>query len=1334
MNRALEIGLSSALLSMHIASAHAQILPDVTLGNEHSAVISGAVVEETPVDLIVGGAQRGSNLFHSFVEFNVNEGQQVYFANPHTVQSILSRVTGNNPSHISGLLGVDGPADLFFLNPNGIIFGENASLDISGSFYGTTADAIALGETAYSAREPYNSGLLTVAPETVFFNYLTPGSGDIVSTAHLTADGNLILAGRNLQIQNQLMAGENLSLLALDTVTVRDTPTEAFISQAGQDLTIQGNQGIDILTLNHLSQTPFASGRHLALRSDGIISGDAHFTSDGMFSIESVSGELASFISLHDPIISAVGDVNIASDYIGASLLIESQGDVQIQGDIDITTPDIISNFIGDDTVLSLLPGLIIRSGQSSLRYGGVTPTLAIQPVPDGITVLGEIVTPGGPVLLTAETGDINVQSITTTDSTGGDISLIAEGDILTNALTTGSVSFLGNSADGGQITLVSNDGNIINNGPLTSSSLALTGDAGNGGKISLSSASGDIINNAFIQSNSVSILGSAGDGGEIAISSTSGDINNNDTLSSESSALSQNAGNGGLITLSSISGNITNNAISSGTAAINGNTGNGGTVSISSTTGNITNNSINASASSTGGDAGNGGRILISSTAGNILNSNSLDSISISRDGVSGNGGDISISSTSGSIQNIQPITSSSQSDFSNSGDGGSITITSESSDINNFSLDSSTFSPNGDAGDGGDISVSSLSGNIVNGILFSSSASDSGDSRNGGDISVSSLSGNINNNLISSLSISSQGDAGNGGDIAITSNSGNIINENVIFPDSNSSLSSSSASINGNAGNGGSIIIFSSTGDITNSLPLASNSASVFGNTGDGGLISVSSINGDILNEDILLSFSVSGIDGDSGNGGAISILSRTGDISIDTSTSIFGDFLSSNSGAGNGNAGNGGPIAIATEMGDVLIDTDIVSASISAFGISGNGGGISVAANQGDILAENSQLITASVVETGEFSGAGGSVNLTAQNSIAGVTILTVSSAGKSGDINIQGLGDLLLQDIQLITSGQFQIPNPGNLDSTITINLDELGQSGNVTITSLGDLTLENLTLQSDANGSAAAGNITVFNADNVQLNNSQILSDTNASGQGGNISFTNLESLTFDNSILSTDTAGLGGSAGNILIENVGILLLGNDSLLLSDAANLSDGGDINVNTDFVIAIPDENSDIIVNAIEGSGGDVNITATGVYGFTTQTDATTPDLRANGSSDISASSQFGQPGIVAISVIDIDPSQELEELSNDFVSPDSLVASSCISRSSDADSSFVILGREDLPQQLNDSVSSTYSTNIVQTVNTDVITSAIQEPEAAYQLSDGRLVLSHPCSEP
>lgn len=160
----------------------AQLLPDNTLGSENSVITSGVNPVGQASDVIAGGARRGGNLFHSFEEFNVGNLQRVYFTNPTGVENILSRVTGSNRSNIRGTLGVLGDANLFLLNPNGILFGPNATLDIRGSFVASTASSIRFADgVEFSAANPSSTPLLTISvPIGLQFN---GGEGDIIVQA-----------------------------------------------------------------------------------------------------------------------------------------------------------------------------------------------------------------------------------------------------------------------------------------------------------------------------------------------------------------------------------------------------------------------------------------------------------------------------------------------------------------------------------------------------------------------------------------------------------------------------------------------------------------------------------------------------------------------------------------------------------------------------------------------------------------------------------------------------------------------------------------------------------------------------------------------------------------------------------------------------------------------------------------------------------------------------------------------------------------------------------------------------------------------------------------------
>jgi large exoprotein involved in heme utilization and adhesion len=163
-------------------------------------------------------------------------------------------------------------------------------------------------------------------------------------------------------------------------------------------------------------------------------------------------------------------------------------------------------------------------------------------------------------------------------------------------------------------------------------------------------------------------------------------------------------------------------------------------------------------------------------------------------------------------------------------------------------------------------------------------------------------------------------------------------------------------------------------------------------------------------------------------------------------------------------------------------------------------------------------------------------------------------------------------------------------------------------------------------------------------------------------------------------------------------------LMRNESAIATTAEQNGNGGNITINSPFVVAIPTENSDIVANADRGSGGQIKIIATGIYGLEFREELTPH-------SDINASSDFGVDGTVELDTPDVDPNRGLTNLPENLVGSSTLIANSCLARSSGQEDRFVITGAGGLPTRPGDAFTSPFPTGAVRSLPTNRAGSAV-----------------------
>ena len=482
----------------------AQVIPD---GTTSTTVDADGTIND--------GNRAGGNLFHSFQEFSVPDGGRAFFNNALDIVNIFSRVTGGNISNINGFLGANGTANLFLINPAGIIFGESARLSIGGSFFGSTADSIIFSDGEFSALDADNPPLLTVNAPLGLGIRDNPGDITINGNENATAvadfallsvaeDQSINLIGGNLDLNDALLVapGGRVLLGGLSTsgtVGINEDGSLNFPdnlprgnvslnnSQVRVDFTSDGEGGSININANNFELLS-ASNLQSEIDNfgfDGAQAGDININATGAVNLSGASTILNQVIG---GATGNSGDINITAssfsivDGARISTATFSQGNagninLNIQGQAEIIDGNLFSNVassaVGDGGTisiqansLSLLQGSQI---QTSINQGGQGNAGNVV-----IDVDGEILISG-----IKEESISAIFSLTESETIGntGDITITAGSLSIEDGAFLRSNTF--GQGDGGQVMITANTLFLTEGGAIRTSTFG-QGNAGN--------------------------------------------------------------------------------------------------------------------------------------------------------------------------------------------------------------------------------------------------------------------------------------------------------------------------------------------------------------------------------------------------------------------------------------------------------------------------------------------------------------------------------------------------------------------------------------------------------------------------------------------------------------------------------------------------------------------------------------------------------------------------------------------------------------------------------------------------------------------------------------
>jgi filamentous hemagglutinin family protein len=421
---------------------------------------TGTQVTQTGNEIdITGGTMAGSNQLHSFEQFNVQTDQTANFVSTPEVHNILGRVTGGDPSQIDGTIKVtNSNADLYLMNPSGVIFGKNAQLDVPGSFSATTATGIGTeggGEFKATGQNDYST--LTGSPNSFNFDNLPEERGDVVNRGNLAVSQgkNINLVGGTVENTGNLSAPGG----SVNIVAVPGDANRVRIEQAGMVLGLEVKNDSTPITATSLPRRLTGGNldhaTNLEVGADGVVRLTSHPPGTAV-----VAGTADHPVNLAGDRIRVIGQSTLINNaVIQATGLDPSQATVLLQGtqgNVSIVNTQVnLSDVAGIGGLLQIVGGgnvdlthsqLNVQGNGGMVRVESGRPVSLVNPTGGSLTEALQAVATGNTTLTDSQITVVNAQG----DRITGRVEVLGPGQVVVIASAIqGSEVYVGGDFQG---------------------------------------------------------------------------------------------------------------------------------------------------------------------------------------------------------------------------------------------------------------------------------------------------------------------------------------------------------------------------------------------------------------------------------------------------------------------------------------------------------------------------------------------------------------------------------------------------------------------------------------------------------------------------------------------------------------------------------------------------------------------------------------------------------------------------------------------------------------------------------------------------------------------